>query len=76
MGPNINISRLSDCCEAKIPSINGKFLRVAIMMLGLVQTCILIAIYQAKLIPSINVLDIKALNIYLSHTEKRKAHGK
>ena len=58
---------------AVMVGVNGRVLRTAMAGLGVTQVCLLLAIYQAEILPTINIIDVRALNIYLSPTQTRKA---
>lgn len=54
-------------------SVSGRLMRLAMAGLGLIQLCLLLAIFQAEILPSINIIDVGTLNIYLSPIKMRKA---
>ena len=54
-------------------SVSGRLMRMAMTGLGLLQLCLLLAIFQAEILPTINIIDVGTLNIYLSPIKMRKA---
>lgn len=54
-------------------SVSGRLMRMAMAGLGLIQLCLLLAIFQAEILPTINIIDVGTLNIYLSPIIIRKA---
>ena len=54
-------------------SVSGRLMRMAMAGLGVVQLCLLLAIFQADILPTINIIDVGTLNIYLSPIKIRKA---
>ena len=59
--------------EAGMLSVSGRLMRMAMAGLGLIQLCLLLAIFQAEILPTINIIDVGTLNIYLSPIIIRKA---
>ena len=59
--------------EAGMMSVSGRLMRMAMAGLGLLQLCLLLAIFQAEILPTINIIDVGTLNIYLSPIKMRKA---
>ena len=59
--------------EAGMMSVSGRLMRMAMAGLGLLQLCLLLAIFQADILPTINIIDVGTLNIYLSPIKMRKA---
>ena len=54
-------------------SVSGRLMRMAMAGLGLIQLGLLLAIFQADILPTINIIDVGTLNIYLSPIKIRKA---
>ena len=55
--------------------VRARLLRALLVVLAALQTGLLLALYRAEMIPTIHIIDVKSLNIYLSprHINIRKA---
>ena len=58
---------------SNVASIRGNCLKTLMIILGLTQTGLLVAIFQTGLMSTVNVIDVNSLNIYLSPKLHRKA---
>merc|ERR1711971_733355 len=47
-------------------------MRMVMTGLGLLQLCLLLAIFHAEILPTINIIDVGTLNIYLSPIKMRR----
>ena len=54
-------------------SVSARLMKVVMAGLGVIQICLLLAIFQAGILPTINIIDVGTLNIYLSPIKMRKA---
>ena len=54
-------------------SVSARLMKVVMAGLGVIQLCLLLAIFQAGILPTINIIDVGTLNIYLSPIKMRKA---
>ena len=54
-------------------SVSARLMKVVMAALGVMQLCLLLAIFQAGILPTINIIDVGTLNIYLSPIKMRKA---
>ena len=67
---NVQKKEKSDC---DMLSVSGRLMRMVMTGLGLLQLCLLLAIFHAEILPTINIIDVGSLNIYLSPIKMRKA---
>ena len=65
----------TSCLERVVSGVRARLLRAVLVVLAALQTGLLLALYRAEMIPTIHIIDVKSLNIYLSprHINIRKA---
>ena len=65
----------TSCLERVVSGVRARLLRALLAVLAALQTGLLLALYRAEMIPTIHIIDVKSLNIYLSprHINIRKA---
>jgi len=52
--------------EVKMFLLQGRGLRLLILSLAMVQTCLLLVMYRTELLPTVNVVNVESIKIYLT----------
>ena len=60
------MEKLSYYLEVIMSNINGKLLKIFLVMMAMIQTILLISIYKTEMIRPFKIIDINTLNMFFT----------
>ena len=67
------MEKLSYYFDQMMGNINGKLLKMILVMMTMIQTILLISIYKTEMLKQIKIIDFNSFNVYFtSNTIERR----
>ena len=67
------MEKLSYYFDQMMGNINGKLLKMILVMMTMIQTILLISIYKTEMLKQIKIIDLNSFNVYFtSNTIERR----
>ena len=60
------MEKLSYYLEVMMSNINGKLLKIILVMMAMIQTILLISIYKTEMIKPFKIIDINTINMFFT----------
>ena len=60
------MEKLSYYFDQMMGNINGKLLKMILVMMTMIQTILLISIYKTEMLKQIKIIDLNSFNVYFT----------